>query len=529
MVQLPAQTKFEMPMFRDRVPECLRPWIYVFIACCFQLSGGRYLGPLNEIFGYGGYMREDMIMCIHANLAGMALWFTMLFRMKFRFTNKTLLTTASIMVIITNLLSMYVSNLPVLWFICFIEGIAKIQGTFECMSNIQLWITPKRNFRVFFPVLHVIILSAICVQDILSSWFGAMGCWQMMHWLVIGLHIVVLLILCICVRHFRFINLPLYGIDWTGMVLWGALLLQVAFLLNFGEFYGWFNSDVIWWLMGFAIFTFGLILGRMGNIRHPYISLKVFTDFKKVKPILLLVLLYEMILGSEYVMEEVFMEHGLHYDTLVNASLTYWVWVGNITGCLLALAWMRYVQRFTYVRLGMIGTCFLIGYVVLMYLNISPELNIEALYLPLFCRGVAYAAMSIMFMSALHDAMDFDHFFQGLSVFNMLHMVVGGCLGCAIYSHGLSYYTADYMAHYGQYLSLQTWREPLSRFGSYMEDLSHSMLLMGCKTLYGWVAFACFALLMSFMLFDSPLRRRYPKLMQPWEYIGRRFRIKYRR
>lgn len=426
MAQHPLPSdKFGMPMFHDWVPEYLRPWIYVFIACCFQLSGGRYLGALAELVGYNGNMREDMVMCLYANLAGMALWFPLLFRMKFRFTNKSLLTASCLTVILTNLFSMYITSLPLLWLVCFIEGIAKIQGTFECMSNIQLWITPRRNFCVFFPALHIIILSAISVQDLLSAWLGAMGCWQMMHWLIIGLHLVVLTILVTMVRHFRFMNLPLYGIDWTGLVLWGTLLLQVAFLLDYGEHYDWFNSDAMWWLSGFSIITFALILGRMGNVRHPYISVRVFTGFKHVLPILLLVTSYEMILSSEHVLEEVFKEHGLNYGTLVNSSLTYWVWAGNIFGCLFSLAWMRYVQRFTYIRLGIIGTCFLTAYVVWMYFGVSPELNIEAFRLPLFCRGAAYAVMSIMFMAALHDAMDFNHFFQGLFIFNAIHMVVG--------------------------------------------------------------------------------------------------------
>ena len=31
---------FTMPMFRDFVPRALQPWIYVFMAATFQLSGG---------------------------------------------------------------------------------------------------------------------------------------------------------------------------------------------------------------------------------------------------------------------------------------------------------------------------------------------------------------------------------------------------------------------------------------------------------------------------------------------------------
>lgn len=516
--------KFAMPMFNGFVPERVRPWIYVFIACCFQLSGGRYLGPINELIGAHGNMREDIVMCMMANLSGMALWFPMLFRMKFRFTNKTLLTNASIVVIVTNLLSMYVESMPLLWFVCFIEGVAKIQGTFECMSNIQLWMTPKRDMKIFFPLLHVIILSAICSQRIISSWFGYLGDWQLMHWLIIGLHCVVLLILTTCVHHFRFMKMPLFGIDWTSIALWGALLLQVSFLLVFGEHYDWFRQDQMWFLLGSMLITFGFIFGRMTHVRHPYISPRVFTGFKNVKPIFLLVALYEIILGSENVMEEVFYENGLEYNTVVNASLTWWVWAGNIFGCLFSLVWLNKVIRFSYIRLGIIGTCFLTGYVVLMYLSISPGLNIEALRLPLFCRGVAYACMSIMFMNALHDATDFPHFFQALGVFNMLHMVVGGCIGVALYGHGLNYYVADGMARYGQYLTPETWHLLMQDLGPFMGEFVNSLLVMSCKTLYGWVAYGCVALLMAFLFFDSPLRRRHPRLMQPWEYVGRRLR-----
>ena len=106
--------KFSMPMFRSFVPEGIRPWIYLLVALSFQVSGARYLGALNEQIGGNAEMREDVLMCLYCNLAGMALWFPMLFRMKFRFTNKTLLTAASVIVILTNLLIGYVTFKPLL-------------------------------------------------------------------------------------------------------------------------------------------------------------------------------------------------------------------------------------------------------------------------------------------------------------------------------------------------------------------------------------------------------------------------------
>ena len=142
---------FVMPMFRSFVPRRMQPWIYLFIAVTFQLSGGVYLGALNQMIGSMALMREDILMCMYANLAGMAIYFPLLFRMKFRFTNKTLLTSAALGVLLCNLIAPHITFLPLLWLICFIEGMCKIQGTFECMSNIQLWMTPKRDFTVFFP------------------------------------------------------------------------------------------------------------------------------------------------------------------------------------------------------------------------------------------------------------------------------------------------------------------------------------------------------------------------------------------
>ena len=61
---------FTMLMFRNFVPRKLQPWIYVFMAVTFQLSGGLYLGTLNQMVGETTLMREDLLMCLYANLAG---------------------------------------------------------------------------------------------------------------------------------------------------------------------------------------------------------------------------------------------------------------------------------------------------------------------------------------------------------------------------------------------------------------------------------------------------------------------------
>ena len=106
---------FTMPMFRNFVPRKLQPWLYIFIAVTFQLSGGLYMANLSHMVGETSLMREDLQMCLYCNLAGMAVYFPLLFRMKFRFTNKTLLTAASLGVIVCNLIAPYTTFLPLLF------------------------------------------------------------------------------------------------------------------------------------------------------------------------------------------------------------------------------------------------------------------------------------------------------------------------------------------------------------------------------------------------------------------------------
>ena len=96
---------FLMPMFKEWVPKGIQPWIYIVQVLCIQFSGGVYLGALEAVRGTTGLMLEDLLMCLYTGLAGMAVWFPMLFRMKFRFTNQQLLCGAAVVIGICNFIA----------------------------------------------------------------------------------------------------------------------------------------------------------------------------------------------------------------------------------------------------------------------------------------------------------------------------------------------------------------------------------------------------------------------------------------
>ena len=508
---------FSMPMFRSFVPERIRPWMYVFLAVTFQFSGGLYLGTLNQMMGETTLMREDLLMCLFANLSGMAIYFPLLFRMKFRFTNKTLLCAAATGVLLCNLLAPCITFLPLLWLVCFIEGMCKIQGTFECMSNIQLWMTPTRDFTVFFPMLHIVILGSMQLSDLLATYLMYHYHWDYMQWFMVGLMLVDLLLLTVCTRHFRmFKKFPLFGIDWLGAILWSALLLEIAYLFNYGEWLDWWNSPVVWQLSVAIPVTLFICIWRMCSIRHPFFEPKMWT-YRHLLPVLILITLVEMFLATERVLEEVYLEEVMHYGTMTGVQLDWPALAGVLSGCLFAYWWMH-VRRFNYLRLIIIGLCGILCYLVGSYFLISPDIHVSQLYPPIFCRGFAYAVLSATFMTCLEEIMSFQHFFQALSVFNMLHMVMGGVVGAALYTRGLAYYVPDNLARYGAALDHVAVSRLSVCLPHTVETFVSQIMEISIKQLYGWTAYACLFLLLLFLLYDAPIRREM-KLMPSWQKV----------
>ncbi len=509
---------FVMPMFRWFVPAAIRPWIYLCIAIAFQLSGGMYLGALNHIVGGMALMREDILMCLYANLAGMAIYFPLLFRMKFRFTNKTLLTSAAAGVLLCNVLVPHVSFLPLLWAICFVEGMCKIQGTFECMSNIQLWMTPKRDFTIFFPCLHMVILGSMSLSDLIMTYLAYYYRWEYMHLFIAGAMLMVLIIICGCTRHVRIMRkFPLFGIDWLGGALWAALLLEIAYLFDYGDYLDWWNSPVIRQLSVVIVANTVFCIWRMMTIRHPYFEPKMW-GYRHLMPLLVLITLIEAFLATEHVLEEVFYEEVMHYSELVSARSEWVTMAGSLFGCLFAWWWMH-VREYNYLRLIICGMLALTAYLLGVYFLMSPDIHISQLYPPVFCRGFAYAVLSITFMVCLEEIMTFQHFFQSLSVFNMLHMVVGGVLGSAFYAQGLSYYMSDNIARYGTAIDSVAFSAAPFNLPHYMEQFIADMMEVSIRQIYGWVAYACITLLLLFLLYDTPARHKLKEIPR-WKSVA---------
>ena len=520
---------FAMPMYHDWVPQWVRPWIYVVLAFCFQFSNGMYLGAMNDVVGEWSVMREDVQMCLYATLAGMAFYFPVLFRMKFRFSNKVLLMASAFVILVCQWLAMLHLPLPVLWGVCVLCGMAKIQGTFECMSTIQLWMTPKRDFGVFFPLLHIILLTSIEYTGYLAAWFAHDMHWTCMHWFVMGLMLLVLLVQGLLTRPFHAMPqiVPLRGIDWLGCLLWMALTLQVTFLLNYGDWLDWWHSSVFRLICGTAFLTLAFCLQRMWHHPKPYFEPAMWR-YRHVVPVILLIGVVETLFSCEHVLEMVYYEEVMHYEDVAYEWLNQWSLLGIWAGCLFSLGWLK-LMRWNVYKLIAFALFFFALYAGGFYFTVDSSVSIVQLSLPIVCRGFSYAVLCIAFMWCLHAIMSFEHFFQALSVFNVLHMLLGGLVGAACHAYGMKYYVADGFARCSQYLDSVRMSARQADFAQVMARMVEGLLAQSVKTLFGWTLLAGLFFCLLMLLWDIPMVRHQVKHIPSWPKVGMGVWRSYRR
>ena len=525
----PPSMGFSMPMMKEWVPRRIQPWLYVLTALCFQFSGGVYLGALDGIRGTTNFMIEDVLFLLYATLAGMAVYFPMLFRMKFRFTNQQLLFSSAIVLGVCNMLTMYCQSMPILTVVCFIAGMAKIQGTFECMSNIQLWITPRRDFAVFFPVLHIILLTALEGSGWLAAWFGHHFTWQMMHVFTIGTMLFVLLTQTVFCRPFCPMpqRLSLKGIDFQGALLICGLMLVVSYIVMYGDYFMWLDTFRIRLLIGVAIVLFGIVLYRLHYYRYPYVELSLFTR-RNIVPILIVTFFAELAFGAEHTMEEILYCEVIRLEELTKEAQYMWVLPGMYAGILLDLYWLK-VRKWKIWKLFGIAFICIAFYGMLMYFTLDMNVNIEQYRLAIFLRGFAYAILAPALMWALDESVpSLEQFFMGLFVFNILHMYLAGAAGYGIYTTIFSHLMNENMMSYGQQFTLTHLDMAHFDFGEYIgHDFLHSMMMVTIKQVYGYVIWFALALAALFLLCDIPTVRTNIRKVPRWpvyaiEYLARK-------
>jgi hypothetical protein len=495
---------FTIPEIRNFVPEKVKPWILFVFFVIYQFSGGIYMAAVCEMSSSLALMQEDILMAGFASLVGLGLTFTIMFRLKFRFSTKTALFTTALGLIACNLICMHTASVPVLVATCFFAGVFRIWGTFACNTTIQLWVTPKRDMAVWFCYIQVFVQCFILFSGLATIYIAFLTKWEYMHWFIISLLLCMVLVTAVVFRHHRAMKkLPLFGIDWMGGLLWGVTLLCAIFVLNYGDYYDWYQSTNIWKGTIFGLVTLCLNLWRASFIRHPFISNQTWL-YRNVWLTFLLYIVLNILNSPSHYFEHMYTGAILGYDALNLVSLNLEVELGILCGAFFAYQTFA-LRKWTYKAMTLIGFSFMVGYLLLMYLVIDYNIPREMLFLPLMLRGFGYIVISITFITAL-SVVPFHHFPQALTIQSFISACCGSLVGSAFLTHGFKYISKKSFMLLGA--NLDSVNPVVSHISSesLFVSLQQQAMLLSMKEGYGLLCLFGIFCLLVFFLRESSLR-----------------------
>lgn len=486
--------------WKDFVPMSLRFPLFILIIVVFMFSGGVYMPAVAEMSGDLSWNREDVLMAGYASMTGLTMAFPLLFRILFRFETRDLLLFSAVVFIVCNYLCMISDFLPLVVFLSFVSGFFKIVATFVCWSNIQLKITPTRDFAVFFPFLFTFILSSVQLVNIVTGYSIWAFDWQAMPRLTIGAFIVIFALVYFCMRH-RYRQtpyMPFKGIDYLGGILWSLFLLCIIFICVYGEHYDWLYGVQIRSAAVFAVVLFLLCIFHASTVEHPYINLKTFSQHNMLY-IFILFGCMTLMSATASSIQNIFTESVLGYDARHNADLNWGIIVGIVLGTVFfyvsSVKWGWRVKSI--VVAGFIS--FLL-YQVMMYFMIDISTEKYMFFLPMLFKGAGVGLVYTSLTYGLAGCVTFIYYFEAMCVIGFIRTSFGAPLSSAIMNRLFGMSVQDNMADLGAHFdSMHPMADSLNLV---YDEFYRQMLMVSLKEVYGYAVIMAVVILIAILLSD---------------------------
>ncbi|MDE6490795.1 MAG: hypothetical protein K2L49_06515, partial [Muribaculaceae bacterium] len=500
------QGPFDIPDVPDFIPRRLKPYLFIVFVLIIQFSGGVYLAAASDMVGTTALMQEDILMAGYASLIGLAINFAVMFRFKFRFSNRTQLIAAGVVLIAANVICAHTTSVPVLVVTCFVAGWFRMQATLACNSTIQLWLTPVRDMAVFFCYVYIIVDSVIQLSGIATIYTAFFFQWEYMHWIMTGMLAVMILAVMILVRPVRGpMFIPLLGIDWIGAVLWTGFMMCFTFVCVYGNFYDWWDAVEIRGASVIGIACAGINLWRASFLHHPYISFMAMKNRNVIRATGIY-LVFFTIMATEHVFEHSYAANILGFDETNLIDLNWYVFAGIIVGC--GFTYFTFaLRKWRYKTMTAVAFAMAIVYLTYFYFFIDYGVEKEMLFIPLFFRGVASVIISIVFLTSIvQSGLPFQVFPQALTINGFTGAVMGATLGPAVIGEWLRHTMARNASLLSAGLTnvdTSAAYVPVDRLYGIVQAQA---LVVSMKEIYGWLLIAAVISLMIILVSHSPVR-----------------------
>lgn len=508
MSEILPNGRFSVPEVRDFVPERVKPWLFILFVLIVQFAGAMYPAAASYVVGFRGILAEDVMMAGCAQMAGMAVYFALMFRIKFRFqTCYTLLASVSVM-LLGNVLCALTGSVHVLVATAFFVGMARMCATFACNSTIQLWLTPVRDMTMFFPYVMIIVECMMALSGITSVYLSFFATWQYMHWLVAGMLIVLLLMVLVLLRPVKGQNgMPLLGIDWTGAVLWSVFMLCFSFVCVYGDFCDWLASGEIRIAVMIGLACFAVNLWRATFLRHPYISFQAMTEPNLVRAVVIY-LVFNTLMASSNILFKGFATTVLGFDMTNSADLNWYSFAGAVCGSVFSY-YTFYRSKWRYKSMITVAFALTAAYLAWSYFLLDYNAEKTSLALPLACASAATVILNaVLLTSIVQSGLPFNIFPQAVAVNSFVGTLGNATFAPAIIKEVLQHTMAKNASLIGAPMTDFNPDAAHLPLNGLMGTVQQQAFAVSAKEIFGWLLIVALVCLLLLLASWSPIRPR---------------------
>lgn len=458
------------------------------------------MSGVSQMTGTTAWINEDVLMAGYASMVGLTVAFPVLFRIVFRFRTRDILLCSAVVFIVCDYISMSCEFLPAVVAASFVSGFFKIVSTFACWNNIQLTITPRRDFAVFFPFLFAFVLGSVQLVNIATGYSIYAFDWQAMHRITIGAFIIIFAIVYFGMRrHYRQgPYMPFYGIDYLGGVLWSLFLITIVFIFVYGDYYDWLDGGPIREAILIALVILVVTLHRAATIRHPYISLTTFRQKNMIWIFLLFGFMTLMSATAGSVLN-IFTEGVLGYDVRHAIDNSWGTLIGVASGAgFFYVAFVRWHWRIKSIVVSGFVSFFL--FQMMLYFLIDASTEKYMLYLPLFFKGFGVGIVYTSLTYALAGCVTFIYYFQAMCVIGFIRTAFGGPLCSAIVTRVFKHARLENLANLST--EIDGMNPASDAFSSVYAELQQQVTMVSLKEVFGYAVIASIIMIVVILLSD---------------------------
>ncbi len=383
---------YSFGLFADWIPKPVTLLLILLFLFPIMIISGVYTANAGYMASDLGAFTEWIIFANHACTVGMAVSLPVILRYKLRFYTKHLMLASLFTLALCSFMIGTTDHLVVIVGCSFLIGFAKMFALMELMIPVMYIISPDGDRAKFYSVFYALSLVVPQISGYFMTKIGFFTYWENVNIGMAAVMLFLFLLTAVFAHNKRFFKkVPLYYLDWMGMMLFTITFLALAYVLSFIKQQNYFRSDQIIIALVIMVGAFVLYLIKQSLSRRPFINFNHLKQYNVAHGIIMLFMLGFLLAGGS--IQTKITRGVLGYDTVYANSLNLWLILGIVAAGFFSMKWLMHKKSLKFYIF--IGYSTYVLYYGVMYFLVSSTLSYELLIGPSILRGFC---MTILFI-----------------------------------------------------------------------------------------------------------------------------------